>query len=270
MLSSSDPVSPGVGTAAPALPDAAAPAASVAPDSAAVPDAAAPVVGTPWSRLALAMGVRPALVIAFGAALWAMGRPLLWMNVLIIVIDVVTLALVHGLLRAEGRGLTDLLSFRGADVGWGLLCGLISLVAWMPAFLIGNLVAYQGAPPASSYPPVPLWIGVLSVTIMPVTIGLAEEALYRGYLQPRLQGHIGLVGAVLAASVVFGLQHIGFAFPDAQAMVASVVRTFLAGLVFAWLLTWRRRVAPLAVGHWLMDLLGLGLPMLIWSLQQGW
>ena len=53
-------------------------------------------------------------------------------------------------------------------------------------------------------------------------------------------------------------------------MVASVVRTFLAGLVFAWLLTWRRRVAPLAVGHWLMDLLGLGLPMLIWSLQQGW
>ena len=128
MVSSSDPASPGVGTAAPALPDAAAPAASVAPDSAAVPDAAAPVVGTPWSRLALAMGVRPALVIAFGAALWAMGRPLLWMNVLIIVIDVVTLALVHGLLRAEGRGLTDLLSFRGADVGWGLLCGLISLV----------------------------------------------------------------------------------------------------------------------------------------------
>ena len=111
---------------------------------------------------------------------------------------------------------------------------------------------------------------MLSVTIMPVTIGLAEEALYRGYLQPRLQGHIGLVGAVLAASVVFGLQHIGFAFPDAQAMVASVVRTFLAGLVFAWLLIWRRRVAPLAVGHWLMDLLGLGLPMLIWSLQQGW
>ena len=267
MVSSSDPASPGVGTAAPALPDAAAPAASVAPDSAAVPDAAAPVVGTPWSRLALAMGVRPALVIAFGAALWAMGRPLLWMNVLIVVIDVVTLALVHGLLRAEGRGLTDLLSFRGADVGWGLLCGLISLVAWMPAFFVGNLVAYQGAPPASSYPPVPLWIGVLSITIMPVTIGLAEEALYRGYLQPRLQGRIGLVGAVLAASVVFGLQHIGFALPDAQAMVANVVRTFLAGLVFAGLLTWRRRVAPLAVGHWLMDLLGLGLPMLIWSLQ---
>ncbi|WP_454931413.1 CPBP family intramembrane glutamic endopeptidase [Actinomyces israelii] len=267
MNSSSDPASSGTGTAAPALLGAAVP---VAPDAAAVPDAAVPVVGTPWSRLVLAMGVRPALVIVFGAVLWAVGRPLVWMNVLIVVIDVVTLVLVHRLLRAEGRGLTDLLSFRGADVGWGLLCGLIVLVAWVPAFLIGNLVAYQGAPPASSYPPVPLWIGVLSVTIMPVTIGLAEEALYRGYLQPRLQGRIGLVGAVLAACAVFGLQHIGFALPDAQAMVASVVRTFLAGLVFAWLLTWRKRVAPLAVGHWLIDLLGLGLPVLIWSLQQGW
>ena len=47
----------------------------------------------------------------------------------------------------------------------------------------------------------------------------------------------------------------------------SVVRTFLAGLVFAGLLMWRKRVIPLAIGHWLLDLLGLGLPVLLWSLQ---
>ena len=228
-------------------------------DTADAADAAAPVIGTPWSRLALAVGVRPGLIIAIGAVLVAMGHSLLWMNVVIIMVDVVTLALVHRLLRAEGRGL--------ADVGWGLLCGLIVLVAWMPASFIGNLIAYQGAPPASSYPSVPLWLGLLSVTIMPVTIGLAEETLYRGYLQPRLQGRIGLIGAVLAASAVFGLQHIGFALPGAQAMLASVVRTFLAGLVFAGLLMWRKRVIPLAIGHWLLDLLGLGLPVLLWSLQ---
>ena len=238
--------------------------AADAADTADAADAAAPVIGTPWSRLALAVGVRPGLIIAIGAVLVAMGHSLLWMNVVIIMVDVVTLALVHRLLRAEGRGLSDLLRFRGADIGWGLLCGLIVMIAWMPASFIGNLIAYQGAPPASSYPSVPLWLGLLSVTIMPVTIGLAEEALYRGYLQPRLQGRIGLV---LAASAVFGLQHIGFALPDPQAIVASVVRTFLAGLVFAGLLMWRKRVIPLAVGHWLLDLLGLGLPVLLWSLQ---
>ena len=30
----------------------------------------------------------------------------------------------------------------------------------------------------------------------------------RGYLQPRLQGRVGLTGAVLTASAVFALQHI--------------------------------------------------------------
>ena len=126
--------------------------AADAADTADAADAAAPVIGTPWSRLALAVGVRPGLIIAIGAVLVAMGHSLLWMNVVIIMVDVVTLALVHRLLRAEGRGLADLLRFRGADVGWGLLCGLIVLVAWMPASFIGNLIAYQGAPPASSYP----------------------------------------------------------------------------------------------------------------------
>ena len=188
------------------------------------------------------------------------------MNVVIIMVDVVTLALVHRLLRAEGHGLADLLRFRGSDVGWGLLCGLIVLVAWMPASFIGNLIAYQGAPPASSFPSVPLWLGLLSVTIMPVTIGLAEEALYRGYLQPRLAGVLGQARAVIAASAFFAVQHIAFAPFDPRAMIFGIVRTFLAGLVFAGLFLWRRRVMPLAVGHWLLDLLGLGLPLLLAAL----
>ncbi len=230
-------------------------------------DAAAPVVSTPWPRLALAMGLRPALLIAIGAALVAAGRSLLWMNILIIPIDVVTLLLVHRLLRAEGRGLADLLRpVRGGDLARGLLCGLIVTLVWIPASFIANLVAYQGPPPTARSGAVPLWIALVGVVIMPVTIGLAEEALYRGYLQPRLQGRMGLAGAVLIASAVFALQHIAFAPSDPRAMVAAVVRTFLTGLMFAGLLLWCRRVVPLAVGHWLLDLLGLGLPLLFAAL----
>ena len=223
-------------------------------------DAAAPVVSTPWPRLALAMGLRPALLIAIGAALVAAGRSLLWMNILIIPIDVVTLLLVHRLLRAEGRGLADLLRpVRGGDLARGLLCGLIVALVWVPASFIANLIAYQGPPPTTAYGAAPLWIALVGV-------GLAEETLYRGYLQPRLQGRVGLTGAVLTASAVFALQHIAFAPSDPRAMVAAVARTFLIGLMFAGLLLWRRRVVPLVVGHWLLDLLGLGLPLLLAAL----
>lgn len=230
-------------------------------------DAAAPVVSTPWPRLALAMGLRPALLIAIGAALVAAGRSLLWMNILIIPIDVVTLLLVHRLLRAEGRGLADLLRpVQGGDLARGLLCGLIVALVWVPASFIANLIAYQGPPPTTAYGAAPLWIALVGVVIMPATIGLAEETLYRGYLQPRLQGRVGLTGAVLTASAVFALQHIAFAPSDPRAMVAAVARTFLIGLMFAGLLLWRRRVVPLVVGHWLLDLLGLGLPLLLAAL----
>ena len=175
-------------------------------------DAAAPVASTPWSRLASAMWVRPGLLIALGAALAAAGRPLLWMNVLIIPIDVVTLLLVHRLLRAEGRGLADLLRpVRGGDLAWGLLCGLIVVLAWFPASFIAGLVAYRGPMPTAAHQSVPLWIALVSVTIMPVTIGLAEEALYRGYLQPRLAGVLGQARAVITASAFFAVQHIAFA-----------------------------------------------------------
>ena len=69
-----------------------------------------------------------------------------------------------------------------------------------------------------------------------------------------------------SASAVFALQHIAFAPSDPRAMVAAVARTFLIGLMFAGLLLWRRRVVPLVVGHWLLDLLGLGLPLLLAAL----
>ena len=189
------------------------------------------------------------------------------MNVLIIPVDVVTLLLVHRLLRAEGRGLADLLRpVRGGDLAWGLLCGLIVVLAWFPASFIAGLVAYRGPMPTAAHQSVPLWIALVSVTIMPVTIGLAEEALYRGYLQPRLAGVLGQARAVIAASAFFAVQHIAFAPFDPRAMIFGIVRTFLAGLVFAGLFLWRRRVAPLAVGHWLLDLLGLGLPLLLAAL----
>ena len=51
--------------------------AAEAADAADAADAAAPVIGTPWSRLALAVGVRPGLIIAIGAVLVAMGHSLL-------------------------------------------------------------------------------------------------------------------------------------------------------------------------------------------------
>ena len=48
-----------------------------------------------------------------------------------------------------------------------------------------------------------------------------------------------------------------------QAVVARVLTTFLVGLVLGALYIWLKRLAPLVFAHWLIDVLGLGLPILV-------
>lgn len=207
-------------------------------------------------------------LIGIAAVLTALHTHLMWMFVLIIPVDLATLLLVDRLLRAEGRSLREmLLPVRPADLGWGMLMGLIALVGFFVCSFIAAAIVYQGPPPTSTFPAVPLWLGLLSVTVMPVTIGLAEEGLYRGYLQPRLAGRIGPIAGIVLASLAFGIQHIAFTMPGLQAMTAKVIETFLCGLMFAGLLYWRKRVLPVAVAHWFIDFLGLGVPMLVAALS---
>ena len=191
---------------------------------------------------------------------------LLSSNVWIVAVDSVTLLVVARLLTRERSSLRRLLAPRplGKNLLWGLLTFVILLVAFVVATYIANLTVYQGSPPvgAGSFRP-PLWYGLWAVLVMPATIALAEETLYRGYLQPRFQARLGRVGGILVVAVLFGLQHSAFALGNVQAMVARVLAMVLVGLVLGGLYVWLKRLAPLVVAHWLVDVLGLGLPILL-------
>lgn len=66
---------------------------------------------------------------------------------------------------------------------------MIVAIGFFIATYIGNLIVYQGPPPVGVgvTPQVPLWIALWSIVVLPVTVAIAEELLYRGYLQPRLR-----------------------------------------------------------------------------------
>lgn len=71
---------------------------------------------------------------------------------------------------------------------------------------------------------------------------IAEESLYRGYLQPALVSKLGVVGGILLTSLLFSLLHFNF-------NPVSVVSKFLLGCTYG-LIAWRTGslVAP-AVTH---------------------
>lgn len=228
---------------------------------------AAPAPTVPLGRLALAALARGGAILLAGAALAASGS-LIWISPATVLIDVLTLAMLALLMRREGRSLADLYRpFLLRDIGWGLLAFIGTVVVWFVASFIGNLIAYHGAPPMGAMSArLPMWAGLLCFAVMPLTIALAEEGLYRGYLQPRIGVRFGAGMALVVPALAFSLQHLGFALSSPEAAVAKLVTTLIAGLFFGALMMAWKRTMPTVIAHWMLDLLFLGLPILMMTL----
>lgn len=200
-----------------------------------------------------------------GAAVILMSRDAstVYLNAIIIGVDLITIAAVIAVARRSGVTLGALFGrFRALDLLWGLLLAVVLMMVMYGTNAV--LYAVGLMPEASSTLPfVPLWLGLSSLLIMPITIAVAEELAYRGFVQQVMTQKFGAVLAILLIAVVFGLQHIVFTDFTGVAMLARVLPTFFAGLVFGvavWRL--RGRLTAAIVAHWIIDVIGLGLPML--------
>ncbi|WP_432559216.1 CPBP family intramembrane glutamic endopeptidase [Granulicoccus sp. GXG6511] len=225
-----------------------------------------------WPVIIGVLLVRTALLFAangvFTLVTGDYGQGLLWANVTIVAVDVICIGLIAHLARRQGRTLRDLVQFRLRDTGWAALLCLIVSIGFFACSFIGNLVAYQGPPPAptATFTP-PLWLGLWSLLVLPITVAVAEELLYRGWAQPELARRTNQLAGLVIMAFFFGLQHAALTPLDAQAQLARFVTTFLAGLMFGALYLWRKRLWPLIVAHWFVDVVGLGLPALLAALS---
>lgn len=139
--------------------------------------------------------------------------------------------------RSAGDAATDLALAVGAVLAMrGVVWVLHSLLGPAPA-RTGFLLPHGAAESA-------LWIAVA------MAAGLAEEIVFRGYLQRQLWALTGsLPLALVGQSLVFGVAHLY------QGWRPALV-TVLYGLVFGLLAAWRRSILPGTIAHALVDLLG--------------
>lgn len=217
---------------------------------------------TPLLRIAGVLSLRPVLILAMALGLLAANFSLMYTNALIVIVDVITLITLAAAMKAEGSSLGSLFGrWRWIDLAWGALMLVIVIVGFFVSNYAANLIVYGGAPPFSTDAPVvPLWLGLIALIVAPATIAFAEEALYRGYAQPRLAGRIGTAFSLIIVAIIFGVQHIGFALGSVEDVLAKVLTTFFAGLILGALMLWMKRIMPLALAHWGLDILFLGLP----------
>jgi hypothetical protein len=149
-----------------------------------------------------------------------------------------------------GVGLFVVAKLRPRDVGWradnlarDLALGVAG-AAVLAVGLIGILAAFRGVQPAD------VIAGVidtpLRARLMFLGIGLgaalAEETLFRGYLQPALAGAVGIAGGIALTATVFAVSHLQFA------PIALGAKLF-SGLVFGLLRGRDRSLVAPATAH---------------------
>jgi uncharacterized protein len=169
--------------------------------------------------------------------------------------------------RREGILLRDLFGpirlRRGRDVLLGF--GYFFLI--FPFFLVGGTLAHRLLYGTASADPgsylvqphfVPLWALVYSLSLWWMIWSPTEEMTYQGYALPRLQALSGKTWIAFAVVAFWWTgQHTALAFIPDFRFIAFRFLAFLPGVLVMMIIYWKtRRLAPLIIAHWPMDIVG--------------
>jgi len=135
----------------------------------------------------------------------------------------------------------------------------LSLLGWSAVLTLGGLgviVVFRQIAIATGAPESPMLRALLPRTnqeraafaLLSVAAGVGEELAFRGYAIPRLAAFMGVPGAAVVTSAVFGILH-------GYQGVLGTVRTGLMGGILAWGYISSGSVLPAIAAHTAIDLL---------------
>lgn len=191
-----------------------------------------------------------------------------WWKVYGTLVDIGCLAAMFYFTRREGIRLRDLLGPVRMKQGRDIFLGLGYFVLVMPVFIFSGILAHRllygsGPDQAVRYlispHPLPLWSILYSFLVWVVIWSPTEEATYQAYALPRLKALTGRTWiAFVLVGFVWAFQH--SLLPVVPGFRYMVFRTlaFLPGVLALMAIYWRtRRLAPVVVAHWPMDLVAI-------------
>lgn len=241
-----------------------------------------------WGILAVRIGSIAVVTVMMWAVLAvALDEPgfppgTMWATLGLLPVNLVCLWLVRRLYRREGIAWRDALGIRpgkvGRDILWGLLWLIVMNVPFMVA-VVGTVYLLYGVNAAAAFETIfvnteastsilPSWLLVISiVSVIPFMLINAptEELVYRGYALTGIAERSGGPIAIIASSLLFGLQHVLFAATGPGMLVFFVAFT-VWGAVAAVIVRRQGRLFPIVIAHWIINIMlaapGLAFPIL--------
>ncbi len=188
-----------------------------------------------------------------------------WWSVCFTLSDIFCLAVMRHYTRREGIRLRDLIGPIRMRLGRDIFLGLGYYLLIFPFFIAGGYLAQMAFYGRSGIAPstyilhahaLPLWAVIYSFSIYWVIQSATEEMTYQGFVLPRLEALTGRSWVAFGiVAFFFAAQHCAIGFvPEWRANLFRFL-AFLPGCAVVTLIYMRtRRLAPLIVAHWLIDI----------------
>jgi membrane protease YdiL (CAAX protease family) len=187
-----------------------------------------------------------------------------WWSICFTLSDIFCLAVMRHYTRREGIRMRDLIGPIRMRHGHDIFLGLGYYVLIFPFFLVGGFVTQMLFYGVSGVAPnayilharaLPLWAVIYSLSIYWIIQSATEELTYQGFVLPRLEALTRRTPIAFAiVAFFFAAQHCALGFvPDWRANLCRFL-AYLPGCAVVMLIYIRtRRLAPLIIAHWLID-----------------
>lgn len=178
-----------------------------------------------------------------------------WWSIVASVVNVVTISLLIFISKKQGSSYWQLINYQRGKTTVKQIVSMtvIILVVGMLGMYLAGYICYGVIPYAAPMmiAPIPLWLAIINVVVLPVTTTFAEEGLYLGCGVNNINNKFL---AIIIPAFFFSLQH---SFIPTLFDVKYIVYRFLSFLPLTIYLCWiyqkKKNPLPIMVGHAIID-----------------
>jgi len=178
-----------------------------------------------------------------------------WWSIVASIINIVTILMLVILMKKHGSNYWELVNYQKGNTTVKqivIMSGGILLIGMAGMFLAG-FVCYGVIPYAAPMmiAPIPVWLAIINVIVLPISTAFAEEGLYLGCGVNQIKNKYM---AIVIPALFFALQH---SFIPTLFDARYITYRFLSFLPITFILCWdyykKRNPLPIMVGHAIID-----------------
>lgn len=178
-----------------------------------------------------------------------------WWSIAASIVNIITISMLFFIAMNNKSSYRELINYQKGKTKAKQIIGIsvLVLVIGITGMYAAGYICYGILPYAAPMmiAPIPVWLAVINVAVLPVTTAFAEEGLYLGCGVNRIQNKFL---AITVPAFFFALQH---SFIPTLFDLKYVIYRFISFLPLTLILCWyyyrKRNPLPIMVGHAIID-----------------